>query len=404
MTTDTRHDILIIGSGPAGLATALGLQQEGIDVCCLGPEIEINPSKPDTRTIALFSGSVEFLKNLNVWEDCSQHATPLKGIRILDNSKRLIRIPETLFQSSELGLEAFGYNIPVTELIKTLHKKLTETSDKSYAPTKAVTALIDQEQSVKATTTEEESYSANLIIGADGKKSISREFAGINTKSWQYPQTAIVCNFSHQYPHDNISNEFHGEAGPCTTVPLEGNNSSLVLVETPEEAERLFQLDNKAFAASLEKRMHHLLGEITDIGVKARFPLSGLTATAFAKNRVALIGEAAHVIPPIGAQGLNLGFRDAATLIEAAANSKHDISSNVQTILNDYNKARKTDVWSRTLAVDLLNRSLIYGFVPVQLIRSAALSAINNFSPLKQLIMKQGIQPDVLLPSLMRPR
>lgn len=403
MTPPDILDMLIIGSGPAGLATTLGLTKSGINACCLGPEIRLNPQKPDTRTIALFSGSVEFLKNLDVWESCSENATPLKGIRILDNSKRLIRIPETLFHSSELGLEAFGYNIPVTHLIKTLHQKLTDTSVAHYAKTKAVTALSEKNNIITARTQEGHEYRTKLVIGADGKKSVSREFAEIKTKSWQYPQTAIVCNFAHQYPHDFISNEFHGEAGPCTTVPLTGNNSSLVLVETPEEAERLFKLDNEAFATYLEKRMHYLLGEITGIGTKARFPLSGLTATSFSKNNVALIGEAAHVIPPIGAQGLNLGFRDAATLIETATNHSSLNQGDIRETLNNYNNARKTDVWSRTLAVDLLNRSLIYGFLPVQLARSAALGAINTFAPLKQLIMKQGIQPDALLPSLMRP-
>lgn len=404
MSETKKNDILVIGSGPAGLATALGLSRLKVGITCFGPEILPAAENPDTRTIALFQGAIEFLKNLGVWEGCIEHSTKLRTIRILDNTKRLIRAPETVFNASELGLEAFGYNIPNAILIEKLYQALLKTNPEAYVETSAVTGLSYTDRKIVAKTAEGSSYAGKLVVGADGRKSISRDTAKIKTVSWRYPQTALVFNFAHSLPHEEISNEFHGENGPCTTVPLAGNNSSLVLVEKPNEIQRLNALDDEQLALELEKRMHGLLGEISSIGKRAQFPLSGLTAKTFAQNRIALIGEAAHVIPPIGAQGLNLGLRDAATLIETLENQS--VTQNdygCQKILTAYDSARRGDVWSRTVAVDLLNRSLLSGFLPVQAFRSMTFGFINNFSPLRRFLMRQGMQPDFALPSLMKP-
>ncbi len=404
MSQHIKNDIFIIGSGPAGLATALGLSRLKAGITCFGPKIIPANENPDTRTIALFQGSIEFLKNLGIWDECIEHSTKLRTIRILDNTKRLIRSPETTFNASELGLEVFGYNIPNAILIEKLYQAFIKTNPDAYVETSAVTELKYTDKEVIAQTSEGKTYSATLAIGADGKKSLSREAAHIKTTSWRYPQTALVCNFAHSLPHEEISNEFHCEAGPTTTVPLEGSNSSLVLVETPSKISRMNALDDKAFASELEKRMHGLLGDITSIGKRAQFPLSGLTARTFAQNRIALIGEAAHVIPPIGAQGLNLGLRDAAALIETLdQQSIENGDYGSPEILAAYNKARNTDIWSRTFAVDILNRSLLSGFLPVQAFRSITFGLINKVGPLRRFLMKQGMQPDFALPSLMKP-
>jgi 2-octaprenyl-6-methoxyphenol hydroxylase len=185
---------------------------------------------------------------------------------------------------------------------------------------------------------------------------------------------------------------------------MSGPSSSLVWVERPEEAARLKDLPQDLFADELEQRLQGLLGTISGIGPRAIFPLSGLTADRLAAQRVALVGEAAHVLPPIGAQGLNLGFRDAAVLAEVAGSAKASGGDpGADSVLAEYARRRAGDVLSRTMAVDLLNRSLISGFLPLHLARGAGLHLLGAFPALRHLVMREGMQPSSSLPRLMQP-
>jgi 2-octaprenyl-6-methoxyphenol hydroxylase len=244
---------------------------------------------------------------------------------------------------------------------------------------------------------------ACLVVGADGRSSSCRTAAGIGAQTWSYDQSALTCTFSHQRPHDGVSTEFHRAAGPLTVVPLPGQASSLVWVERPAIAKRLKEMDETTFRSALETRLQGLLGPIGQIGPRGIFPLSGLTAHQAARNRVALVGEAAHVIPPIGAQGLNLGFRDAAILadcVEDTLRSAGDIGA--AATLSAYVRARRLDITSRAWSIDLLNRSLISGFLPVQLLRGAGLFALKTINPLRRLAIREGLGPSFVTPRLMQ--
>ncbi len=404
MNSNDYTDILVVGTGLAGLTCMLGLQSLNYNAKCIGP-IHDSPSKQiDTRTTALFQGSIEFLKNLGIWEECHKEAVPLKKIRLIDNTARLIRAPEMLFEATELGLSEFGFNIPNATLSKILQKKIETNNANAFIKNKNIKEIHNQDNHITTKVEDGNILTTRLIIGADGRNSISRQTANIKTFAWSYPQTAIACNFSHKLEHQNISNEFHYPAGPCTTVPLKDRNSSLVWVETTSQASRLMELDEEHFAHELRQKLHGILGDINKIGQRASFPLSGLTAQTFAQNHIILIGEAAHVMPPIGAQGLNLGFRDIATLLDIMKKDKKSAQDlAISSILKQYNAERRTDVWSRTMAVDMLNRSLIHGFLPVKIMRSLTLNLIKNIAPLRRLIMRQGMQPDFAIPSLMKP-
>jgi 2-octaprenyl-6-methoxyphenol hydroxylase len=214
---------------------------------------------------------------------------------------------------------------------------------------------------------------------------------------------AIARNFKHTEPHHNESNEFHRPHGPFTTVPLPGQNSSLVWVEAPDEAKRLLGLSDTDIAREIEKRLQGALGAISDVGPRAAFPLSGMKVDKFAASRIALVGDAAHVIPPIGAQGLNLGFRDAAALAECIGMAlEAGTDPGGPDVINAYNEARRGDVASRTMAVDLLNRSLISGFLPVQVARGLGLHLLSGVGPFRRLFMREGLAPQRALPKLMR--
>jgi 2-octaprenyl-6-methoxyphenol hydroxylase len=221
-----------------------------------------------------------------------------------------------------------------------------------------------------------------------------RETVGIGVDEWRYDQAAVVCDLRHTLPHHDTSTEFHTPHGPFTLVPLAGGNrSSLVWVDRPEEAQRHAALSDGEIAAEIERRSHFILGSVTLDGPRQVFPLSGMTARAFAANRAMLVGEAAHLFPPIGAQGLNLGYRDVAALgdilDETLGKNGDDPGSPVATAA--YDRARRGDILSRTAAVDALNRTLLSDFLPVQALRGLGLFLIDRVPMLRQMAMRQGV-------------
>jgi 2-octaprenyl-6-methoxyphenol hydroxylase len=219
-------------------------------------------------------------------------------------------------------------------------------------------------------------------------------------------QTAIACWFSHSLPHGNVSTEFHRPSGPLVVVPMQGNQCGLVWVEAPREAVRLLALDDVAFGRELERAVHSTLGAITHVSRRSAFPLAGLTANEFAKGRTALVSHAAHVIPPIGAQGLNLGLRDAAMLADIVCKAHikgEDVGG--ATVISAYNTARRADILSRTFTVDMLNRSLLFGwFLPFQALRGIGVQLLNSIPALRKAVMREGLAPQASLPPLMQPR
>ncbi|MEO7403112.1 MAG: FAD-dependent monooxygenase, partial [Burkholderiales bacterium] len=369
------------------------------------PHYQMGGARDDRRTAALFGGSVELLRNLEVWNNLRDVSEPLTAIRIIDDTGGLMKAPEVLFKAGDAGLDAFGYNVPNAALVTALFEAARHPdSGIEVLETAGIVSLDCQAPRVRATTHEGLMIEADLVAAADGRNSICRQAAGITTRVWDYPQSAVVCSFEHSRPHRTVSTEFHRQSGPFTVVPMPGNASSLVWVETPQEAARLAGLVDIAMIANIEDRLQGLLGSVKEISQRAAFPLSGLTASTFAANRVALAGEAGHVIPPIGAQGLNLGLRDAATLadcVDAASRRSEDIGGSA--VMSDYASARRADVTSRIWTMDLLNRSLITDFLPVQLARGAGLYALQALEPLRRYLLREGIQPSGSTPNLMKP-
>jgi 2-octaprenyl-6-methoxyphenol hydroxylase len=245
---------------------------------------------------------------------------------------------------------------------------------------------------------------ARLVVAADGRNSICRQAAGIGSNRRKYQQSAVAMSFEHGRPHHAISTEFHRPGGPLTTVPLPGRASSLVWVERPPVAARLAALDEAAFRAALEARLYGLLGAIGDIGLRQLFPLSGLVAERLGQGRVALVGEAAHVLPPIGAQGLNLGLADVATLADVVADVRRaggDVGA--PSALDAYHRARTADVARRAAATDALNRSLTSNLLPVDLARGLGLHMLAAFPFLRGELIRRGLEPMAPRPRLMQP-
>ena len=395
--TVRQTEIAVVGCGPAGLMAALALASTGLPVTLIG---RTGPS--DNRTTALLGGSVAALDTLGVWDGCRAQAAALATMRIVDDTGRLWRAPEARFEAAEIGLEAFGYNIENKHLIAAMLARAGQSPTLTRIA-QDVVAVTPEADRVTLRLADDTAVSSRLVVAADGRRSLCRAAAGIVMDERRYPQSALTVSFAHSRPHHDISTEFHTASGPFTLVPLPGLRSSLVWVLAPHEAQRLRALDDAELALAIEQRAHAILGKITLDGSRGLFPLSAATARQFATSRIALVGEAGHVIPPIGAQGLNLGLRDAAAIAEIAAGAaRRGEDPGGGGALARYHEARRRDVTSRTLAVDLLNRSLLSDVLPLQGARGLGLYLIDRVGPLRRAVMREGVSPHAAQPRLMR--
>jgi 2-octaprenyl-6-methoxyphenol hydroxylase len=388
-------EVAIVGGGPAGLVSAIALKTAGVDVLLVAP-----PPAEDHRTTALLAGSVTALTTLGVWELCEAHAAPLERIRIIDDTGRLLRAPEVVFAATEIGLEAFGANIKNRHLVAALHARAEQMK---IAHLSQSALAIESDAGGGIVKFADGVVRARLIVGADGQRSLCRAAAGIGTDRRAYPQTALTLNLAHDRPHYNTATEFHTRSGPFTLVPLPGRRSSLVWVLAPALATKFAAMEDAKLSAEIERRAHSLVGKMRVEPGRGIFPLAIESAHAFARARIALIGEAAHVVPPIGAQGLNLGLRDAASLAELVADAgrqRGDVGA--PALLARYDAERRADANGRRIAIDLLNRSLLTDFLPVQGMRGLSFHLVDRIGPLRRALLREGVMPAASQPRLMR--
>jgi 2-octaprenyl-6-methoxyphenol hydroxylase len=382
-------DAVVVGGGPAGLTAAIALADGGARTALLARRVPYS----DNRTTALLGASVDLLERLDVWRRCQDSAAPLKVMRLVDDTGRLIRAPEVRFQCEEIGIEQFGYNVDNRTLVAALEARAAELADLTRVDDEATT-VVPEESVVAIVTRQDRTLGGRLVVGSDGRQSLCRDAAGIEVRRRDLNQAALTFNIGHSRPHGNISTEFHTPQGPCVLVPLPGSRSSVVWVASPHEAERLMALSDEELSEAIEKQSHSILGRTTVEPGRHKFPLAIERPSQIAKNRIALVGESAHVVPPIGAQGLNMGLRDGADLadiVRDALSLGEDPGS--PQVLSRYAAARRSDVASRTFAIDLANRSLLSDLLPVQTARAAGLHVLGAIGPLRRLAMREGLAP-----------
>lgn len=398
MNSDRSFDVAVVGAGATGLAAALALARDGLRVALIGRL----DTRRDGRTVALLEGSVRFLDALGAWTLVADLAAPLEVMRLVDDTGSLFRPPPATFHAAEIGLDAFGWNVENATLVEGLAAAVQATAAVTLIQGKAASLATAPDQALLALD-DGSRIAARLAVAADGRKSRLRTGAGIRTRTWAYPQSALTAILAHDRDHRETSTEFHTRRGPFTLVPLPGRRSSLVWVTSPAEADRLAALDDAALVLAVERQAQSILGRMRIDGPRGIVPMSGLSVERYAAGRLALVGEAAHVFPPIGAQGLNLGLRDAAALRDAVLDAREagqDVGS--PEALAPYQRNRDLDVRLRTAAVDGLNRTLLSGFLPADLLRGMGLIALETIGPLRRAVMREGVLPSVGAPRLMR--
>ncbi len=390
-------EILIAGGGIAGLSAACIFTAAGFETLCIDPVppiTETTQKGADLRSTAFLLPSVELLTESGLWETLAPHAAPLSIMRILDAGGEAGIIREQAdFLASDLGVPAFGYNLPNTLLRKKMLSFLAKAPNFQLLAPESVGKLTARSTGALVQLSGGDQVSARLVVAADGRNSPLRTQLGIAVKTWRYGQKAIVFNISHTKPHQNISTEIHRSGGPFTLVPLEDPyKSAVVWMERGPQAAALFAMEDSAFNKAVTERACGALGAIEVIGKRALWPIIAQRAERLNGPRTALLAEAAHVIPPIGAQGLNMSLADLKhlkTLVIEARAQGQDIGA--PELLQKYHRVRWPDMAARIKGVDLLNRASMAGSPLLKDLRRTGLKTLHSLKPLRNELMKRGL-------------
>jgi 2-octaprenyl-6-methoxyphenol hydroxylase len=401
--SDGHSDILIAGGGFAGLTLAIALR-EG-----LGPSIAVTVADPmlgrshadDERASAIVAAARRLFETLGIWPGVAAEAQPILDMVVTDSRLNdAVRPIFLTFAGDVEPGEPFAHMIENRHLIAALEAKAREagvglraTAIKDSAPSSCIDVNLADGSTIKA----------RLLVAADGARSSIRDRAGIAIHGWEYAQSAIVTTVGHERDHDGRAVEHFLPAGPFAILPLKGCRSSIVWTETTGEAERIMALPDDAFHGELEQRFKLHLGEIRTVGARRVHPLGFFVARSFIAERIALVGDAAHIIHPIAGQGLNMGLRDVAALAEVVVDAARlGLDPGAADVLERYQRWRRFDTMAMGLATDGLNRLFSNRSAALRLVRDVGLGLVDRVPDLKRLFIREaaGLVGDV--PKLLR--
>jgi 2-octaprenyl-6-methoxyphenol hydroxylase len=400
---DLRCDVAVVGGGLAGLTLALACASAGLEVALIDRIAHRAMLKPgfDGRTTALAHGAKQAMAAIGVWDDLAPHASPILAIRVADGHSPFF----LHWDHAEAGPDPMGFILENATLRRALYARARAQKSLRHIAPAAVTRVSDEGTHARVALADGRAIKAQLVAACDGKNSQLREAAGISCLRWDYPQTAIVACVTHEKPHRGVAIEHFRPAGPFAILPMKGNRSSIVWTERRKNAAGLRDLPPGRFRAELARRFGDFLGRVELAGPVWSYPLSFLHARRYAARRLALVGDAAHVIHPIAGQGLNLGIRDVAALAETAVDARRlglDIGS--ADLLRRYEERRRFDGVALAAVTDGLNRLFSNELRTVAAARSLGLGAVNAMPRLKQFFMRQAMGAMGDLPRLSRGR
>ena len=394
--TDT-CDILISGGGIAGLTAAAAFGTAGFKVICVDPTPPVTDGAAkgaDLRSTAMLQPARELLERAGLWEPLAPHAAPLQVMRIIDagGEEPTPRVTKE-FDASEISDQPFGWNFPNWLLRREMLARLEKLDTVDFRAGVGTKHLFTREGSAKVTLSDGVRVQTNLVIAADGRSSPMREASGIGVHTQRYGQKALVFAVTHPIAHENVSTEIHRTGGPFTLVPLPDRDglpcSAVVWMDDGRLAQERLEMDDAAFEEAATLRSCHHFGDLTLVSPRQVWPIITQHADHLSAERVALIAEAAHVMPPIGAQGLNMSLSDIATLLDLAEARRDGLGD--AAMLEAYHKARYGDITLRVRGIDLLNRASQASSTLARDARAAGLGALYGAAPVRKLLMQMGL-------------
>jgi 2-octaprenyl-6-methoxyphenol hydroxylase len=371
-------EAVVVGGGLAGVAAAVAVARAGLRTLHLAPK-----GPPDRRTSALMGPSVDYLRSSGLIDDPAAIGHPLTQIRIIDATDRLIRAPETLFDSRDADLEAFGWNFPNIRLLEAFEAARAKL-DNLETRELALSAIERGPNSWVLNLSDGSVVETPFVVGSDGKKSLVRVATDFRAREHGFTQSALVCDLELGRPLGGASVEFHYEQGPFTLVPAGGSRANLVWIDDREVLKEAQASGAEGLKRTFLEKSHRLFGDIKLLTPAHMFLLSTLTVERAGMDGIVLAGEAAHAFPPIGAQGLNLGLRDVADLAASLAATDRTQPGWAKTVSEDYARRRADDLNRTGGMVDALFRSLLSDFLPSQALRAGGLWALRMFPPLRK--------------------
>ncbi|MEL7253164.1 MAG: UbiH/UbiF family hydroxylase [Pseudomonadota bacterium] len=396
MTRQT-HDIVISGAGVAGLSAACVLGEAGFDVLCVDPTPPVtdrNADGADLRTTAILQPGRRVLEEAGVWPRLGDAPSALQIMRIVDAGgvepePRVVRE----FDAADISDHPFGWNVPNWLLRREMLARAAQFTNVDLRMGVGVSGVLTREREARVRLTDGTSVRTRLVLAADGRASPVREAVGIPVRTTRYGQKALAFAVTHAEPHHNVSTEIHRSGGPFTLVPLPDHDgqpcSAVVWMERGAEAQRLFALDEADFEAEMTTRSCGIMGPLKLASRRSIWPLISQLAERMSGERVALMAEAAHVVPPIGAQGLNMSLADLSALLDLARDDPDGLGN--AAMLNAYHSARYAEVAVRVAGIDVLNRaSMVEGQV-LRDARARGLDALYGLAPVRKMLMQLGL-------------
>ena len=395
--TRTQTDILISGGGVAGLTAAAAFGAAGFKVIIVDPAppvTERDNAAADMRSTAMLQPARRVLEAAGLWETLAPHAAPLQIMRIVDAGGETAEARLTReFRAADISKQPFGWNFPNWLLRREMVSRLDALETVDFRPGTATQSVFTRETGARITLSDKSRIHARLVIAADGRHSPVRQAAGIGVSTRRYGQKALAFTVTHPEPHENVSTEIHRTGGPFTLVPLpdlDGKPSSAVVwMDDGPLAQTRFGMEVSAFEAAMSERSCHLFGPLTLASHRTIWPIISQKADRLAAERTALIAEAAHVVPPIGAQGLNMSLADTATLLDLASKSPETLGD--RAMLDAYHKACYSDISLRVQGIDLLNRASQVSTPALRDARAAGLQALYAIAPVRKTLMQMGL-------------
>jgi 2-octaprenyl-6-methoxyphenol hydroxylase len=394
-------EVVIVGGGLVGLSLAIACASAGLDVIVVDREdpVRMIGESFDGRASAIAFGSQQVLAGIGLWDKIADEAEPIREIRVADRDSPLF----LHYDHRELGEAPLGYIVENRALRRGLLERLEELPNIRHLAPAAVLGAERGPAGVVCNLADGGSISGALLVAADGKGSPLRRAAGIRTVEFRYPQTGIVCTVHHERPHLGIAVEHFLPAGPFAILPMTGNRSSIVWTERAALAPSIMALDDAGFTGELASRFGDFLGKLEVVGPRWSYPLAFLHAERYAADRMALIGDAAHLIHPIAGQGLNLGLRDVAALAECIIDARRlGLDIGTADVLARYEAWRRVDNLALAAVTDGLNRLFSNEIAPIALARDVGLAIVNRTPPVRRFLMRHAMGMVGTLPRLVR--